>query len=73
MGDLAVFEKKSDTNFGHVAFVIVDDGDGVMVLGGNQRSRGRHNTGQVCVARYAKDGSELKLHSFRTDPSLHDR
>lgn len=73
MGDVAVFERRSDPAFGHVGFVISDDKQRVWVLGGNQRSKERVNTGQVCVSSYAKNGSDLKFHSFRTDPSLHDR
>lgn len=73
MGDVVVFEKKSDSGFGHVGFVISNDKNHVWVLGGNQRSKERVTTGQVCVSKYAKNGDDLKLHSFRTDPSLHDR
>jgi uncharacterized protein (TIGR02594 family) len=78
-GDIVVFRKSSDPNFGHVGFYVSHNFRDIIVLGGNQRSKGRFNKGMVCIARYknipvsAGGDADLRFHSFRTDSSLHDR
>lgn len=78
-GDIVVFRHKRDSGRGHVGFFVSRTGGGIFVLGGNQmplRVAGgtyeRHNTGEINIKRMPVDGGDLALHSFRTDPSLHD-
>lgn len=80
-GDIVVFQHKREAWRGHVAFFISKMGDGIYVLGGNQMptraklpdgTYERRNTGEVNISRMRINGADLKLHSYRTDRSLHD-
>ncbi len=80
-GDIVVFEHKRESWRGHVGFFVSQVGDSIYVLGGNQMpataklpdgTYEKRNTGEVNVSRLRLSGADLKLHSFRTDPSLHD-
>jgi uncharacterized protein (TIGR02594 family) len=80
-GDIVVFQHKRESWRGHVGFFVSQVGDGIYVLGGNQMparaklpdgTYERRNTGEVNVSRMRIAGADLNLHSFRTDPSLHD-
>jgi uncharacterized protein (TIGR02594 family) len=70
-GDIVVFDNITDGDGGkgHVAFYLVDQGDRVLVLGGNQRD-GTPARSTVCRKSYTKNGSILKVLSYRTDPQL---
>lgn len=46
-GDLVIFERTDSTWQGHVGFYIADQGDGILVLGGNQND-------QVQYSKYPK-------------------
>ncbi|QXI66109.1 hypothetical protein CP157_03901 (plasmid) [Paracoccus marcusii] len=70
-GDIVVFVHKTVDWRGHVGFYIAQQDDGIFVLGGNQRPSDSHNTGEVNVSLYRRDGSSLRFHSFRTAPELH--
>lgn len=70
-GDLVVFVHKNVNWRGHVGFFVAQQGDGIFVLGGNQRPSDGHNTGEVNVSLFRRDGSSLRFHSFRTSPELH--
>ena len=69
-GDVVVFRNKSSPGHGHVGFVIAEDTNSILVLGGNQfeGSPVRHTVNRK---RLAKDGGVLGWHSYRTDPQLH--
>ncbi len=80
-GDIVVFQHKSESWRGHVGFFVSRVKDSIYILGGNQmplRARlpdgtyERRNTGEVNVSHLPVSGADLKLHSYRTDPSLHD-
>lgn len=80
IGDIAVFIH-SDGARGHVGFFGGSDSAGVYVLGGNQMpmkaklaggTYERRNTGEVNMKWFPFRGKDLKLHSIRTDKSLHD-
>jgi uncharacterized protein (TIGR02594 family) len=70
-GDLVVFKDKADapdancSGRGHVGFYIDDFGADIDVLGGNQIAQ-HSQSHRISVARLAKDGRRLALHSFRT-------
>jgi uncharacterized protein (TIGR02594 family) len=81
-GDIVVFQHKREAWRGHVGFFVSQVGDGIYVLGGNQMparaklpdgTYERRNTGEINVSRMRVSGADLNLHSFRTDPSLHDQ
>ncbi len=73
-GDIVVFKRVGDDGDclgrGHVGFFVRDEGTHVTVLGGNQ-IEGHERSHMVSLKRLAKDGSVLKLHSFRTEPRFH--
>jgi uncharacterized protein (TIGR02594 family) len=80
-GDIVVFRHKRESWRGHVGFLVSRSKEGVYVLGGNQMPLNqrlpdgtyeRHNTGEINIKRMPVDGRDLELHSFQTDPSLHD-
>ncbi len=83
-GDVVVFRNVNSPSRGHVGFFSAQTEDFVMVLGGNQGGFGgldpnestcsdpRSVGGRVMEQKISKRGSLLVLHSFRTDPSLHD-
>jgi uncharacterized protein (TIGR02594 family) len=80
-GDIVVFQHKRTAWRGHVGFFVSRVQNGIYVLGGNQMpvsarlpdgTYERRNTGEVNVKRMPLDGRDLKLHSYRTDSSLHD-
>ncbi|WP_071547527.1 CHAP domain-containing protein [Pseudomonas aeruginosa] len=68
-GDLVVFENLKSGG-GHVAFFLADQGDRVLVLGGNQLNGdpARHS---INKKSYTKSGPILKVLGYRTDPQLH--
>lgn len=72
-GDIVVFDNHVSGG-GHVAFFLADQGDRVLVLGGNQQY-GEPPRQSICKKSYVKmpkDKSEgvLKLLGYRTDPQL---
>jgi uncharacterized protein (TIGR02594 family) len=69
-GDIAVFVNVNDNAHGHVGFFVAEDADRVFVLGGNQFEGApvRHAISQKWLAK--REGV-LRLHSYRTDASLH--
>jgi uncharacterized protein (TIGR02594 family) len=70
-GDIVVFENiTKPSGRGHVGFFIADKGDSVLVLGGNQYEGKpvRHTINRKLIK---KDGSILKLRSYRTEAQLH--
>lgn len=73
-GDIAVFELIAQGRphpwRGHVAFFGALESRYVKVLGGNQ-FEGKPLKHAINEKLMAYDGSILKLHSIRTDPSLH--
>ncbi|AYC32803.1 CHAP domain-containing protein [Pseudomonas cavernae] len=71
-GDIVVFDNVTDGEGGkgHVAFYLADQGDRVLVLGGNQRD-GTPARPAVCRKSYTKNGSILKVVGYRTDQQLH--
>ncbi|MBG4058085.1 CHAP domain-containing protein [Pseudomonas aeruginosa] len=71
-GDIVVFDNITDGEGGkgHVAFFLADQGDHVLVLGGNQRD-GTPPRSTICRKAYTKNGSILKVVSYRTDSQLH--
>ena len=80
-GDIVVFQHKRESWRGHVGLFVSRVQNGIYVLGGNQMpvraqlpdgTYERRNTGEVNVKRMPFNGRDLKFHSFRTDPSLHD-
>jgi uncharacterized protein (TIGR02594 family) len=83
-GDIAVFQSRNSPSHGHVGFFSSQTDDYVTVLGGNQGGLGgldsnestcsdpRSVGGRVMEQKLRKKGGSLVLHSFRTDPSLHD-
>jgi uncharacterized protein (TIGR02594 family) len=64
-GDLAVFRRRDTDWAGHIGFVNRIDGDWIWVLGGNQGAQDEYNGGEVNIARFAREGGSLVLHSFR--------
>jgi len=74
-GDLVVFERTDPTEraagHGHVGFFVATKGDLIEVLGGNQ-IEGHERSHMISSKKLSKNGSILKLHSYRTDISLHD-
>jgi uncharacterized protein (TIGR02594 family) len=69
-GDIVVFENVMDKRKGHVGFFLADKGESVLVLGGNQ-FEGKPVRHTVNRKLLKKDGTTLKLHSYRTDDLLH--
>ncbi|EMX8451397.1 TPA: CHAP domain-containing protein [Pseudomonas aeruginosa] len=71
-GDIVVFDNITDGDGGkgHVAFFLADQGDRVLVLGGNQRD-GTPPRSTICRKSYTKNGTILKVVSYRTNPQLH--
>jgi uncharacterized protein (TIGR02594 family) len=69
-GDIVVFKNVKSPGNGHVGFFLADQGDKVLVLGGNQfeGSPVRHTVNRKAIF---KDGPVLKLHSYRTEEQLH--
>lgn len=69
-GDIVVFKNVRSPGKGHVGFFLADQGNKVLVLGGNQYegSPTRHTINRKALL---KDGPILKLHSYRTEPQLH--
>ncbi|MDZ4021507.1 MULTISPECIES: CHAP domain-containing protein [Pseudomonas] len=69
-GDIVVFKNMRSQGKGHVGFFLADQGDKVLVLGGNQfeGTPTRHTINRKSLL---KDGPVLKLHSYRTEPQLH--
>lgn len=69
-GDIVVFQNKSSPGNGHVGFFLADQGDSVLVLGGNQfeGTPRRHTINRKILA---KDGPALKLLTYRTEEQLH--
>ena len=67
-GDLVVFQNLKSGG-GHVAFFLADQGDHVLVLGGNQLNGDppRHS---INKKSYTKNGTVLKVLGYRTDPQL---
>lgn len=65
-GDIVVFGQTDPQAFaqgrGHVCLFLAQCRDAVLVLGGNQTNRFGHHS--VCRKWLAKNGDELKLHSF---------
>lgn len=73
-GDIVVFEETNSAEAaagrGHVGFFVADLGTEVEVLGGNQ-IEGHEHSHMISSKRLAKQGSGLKLNSYRTTQSLH--
>lgn len=70
-GDIVVFKNvTAPPGRGHVGFYLADQGDSVLVLGGNQ-FEGKPVRHTINRKLLKKDGSVLKLHSFRTEEQLH--
>jgi uncharacterized protein (TIGR02594 family) len=69
-GDIVVFKNVNSPGYGHVGFFLADQGDRVLVLGGNQfeGTPTRHTINRKVLR---KDGPVLKLHSYRTEEQLH--
>ncbi|MDH1145171.1 CHAP domain-containing protein [Pseudomonas mosselii] len=69
-GDIVVFKNVNSPGHGHVGFFLADQGDKVLVLGGNQfeGTPKRHTINRKSLL---KNGPILKLHSFRTEAQLH--
>lgn len=67
-GDIVVFGQTDPEAFkagrGHVCLFLAQCRDAVLVLGGNQTNRFGHHS--VCRKWLAKDGEELKLHSYHS-------
>lgn len=73
-GDIVVFENtdpvEASQGHGHVGFFVQDYGEEIEVLGGNQIES--HKRSHIVSSKLLqKNGPNLKLHSFRTDPRLH--
>jgi uncharacterized protein (TIGR02594 family) len=69
IGDIVVFRDvgaSGDEGHGHVGIYNGLKNGKISVLGGNQRGQDPGSTGGVKVAEFDKDGSTLKLHSFRS-------
>lgn len=69
LGDLVVFQNLKSGG-GHVAFFLADQGDKVLVLGGNQLN-GEPARHSINKKSYTKNGAVLKVLGYRTDPQLH--
>src|SRR5262249_31519180 len=70
-GDIVVFRKPGgagNDGHGHVGFYFGEEGDRLLVLGGNQASPG--STGGVKVASFPRSSGSLELHSFRSSESF---
>ncbi|HBS5429139.1 TPA: CHAP domain-containing protein [Klebsiella variicola subsp. variicola] len=69
-GDIVVFVNKVDSSHGHVGFFLAEQGEKILVLGGNQFEGKpvRHTINRKLIP---KNGSVLKLHSYRTEDQLH--
>lgn len=69
-GDIVVFRNVNSPGHGHVGFFLADQGDKVLVMGGNQfeGTPSRHTINRKLLL---KDGGVLKLHSYRTEEQLH--
>ncbi|MGE8096623.1 CHAP domain-containing protein [Pseudomonas fluorescens] len=69
-GDIVVFRNIKSPGNGHVGFFLADQGDRVLVLGGNQfeGTPSRHTINRKALL---KDGPVLHLHSYRTEAQLH--
>jgi len=69
-GDIVVFKNVKSPGNGHVGFFLADQGEKVLVLGGNQfeGTPSRHTINRKALL---KDGKVLKLHSYRTEEQLH--
>lgn len=69
-GDIVVFKNVKSPGKGHVGFFLADQGDRVLVLGGNQ-FEGTPTRHTINRKPLLKDGPILKLHSYRTEEQLH--
>jgi uncharacterized protein (TIGR02594 family) len=71
-GDIVVFGLTDPKGFaagrGHVGLFLAQRHDAVLVLGGNQKNRFGHHA--VCRKWLAKNGEDLKLHSFHAVHAL---
>lgn len=70
-GDIVVFKNvTSPLGRGHVGFFLAEQGDSVLVLSGNQ-FEGKPVRHTINRKWLKKNGSVLKLHSYRTEEQLH--
>jgi len=69
-GDIVVFINKNDKEHGHVGFFLAEQGDKILVLGGNQfeGTPVRHTINRKLIS---KNSSVLEFHSYRTEERLH--
>lgn len=66
-GDIVVFSRIGPAGrkgFGHVGLFVAANGEGIKVLGGNQKGDTK-TTGAVTESIYPVEGRRLRLHSFR--------
>lgn len=71
-GDIVVFQnvKPGSEGHGHVGFFLADQGDRVLVLGGNQ-FEGTPRRHTISRKSLPKDGPVLKVIAYRTEEQLH--
>ncbi|WP_397453231.1 CHAP domain-containing protein [Pseudomonas sp. NA-150] len=69
-GDIVVFKNLKSPGNGHVGFFLADQGDKVLVLGGNQ-FEGKPTRHTINRKALLKNGPVLQLHSYRTEVQLH--
>jgi uncharacterized protein (TIGR02594 family) len=74
-GDIVVFGRTDPQAYakglGHVGLFVAQRHDAVLVLGGNQTNRFGHHS--VCRKWLAKNGEDLKLHSFHAISAFRHR
>jgi uncharacterized protein (TIGR02594 family) len=66
-GDIVVFSahgERGKKGFGHVGFFVKNEGEKIVVLGGNQGGKS-NSTGAVTEIAFPREGTSLVLHSFR--------